>query len=67
MHPIARHRKANGWTQTELAERTGVTLSSVQNWEAGKGPRPRNLPKLAEVLGIDARALLDEIEALKAR
>ncbi len=58
MHPIAFHRKANGWTQTDLGEQMGVSLTSVQAWERGATPRPRLIPKLAEVLGVDATELL---------
>jgi transcriptional regulator with XRE-family HTH domain len=63
MHPIERYRKARGLTQAELAQRVGVSTNSVQGWEAGAEPRPRRLVTLAEALGIERLALLDEIEA----
>ena len=62
MHPIAFRRKAKGWTQTDLAQQVGVSLTSVQSWEKGNGPRPRNIPRLAEVFGVDGATLLREIE-----
>ena len=41
-------------TQAELAEKTGVSESTVAGWEAGrKAPRLRNIRKLAEVLGVE--------------
>lgn len=33
---IKKFREAHGMTQKELAERCGVTLRTVQNWEMGK-------------------------------
>ena len=62
MHPIAFHRHAKGWTQTELAQRTGVSLTSVQSWERGALPRPRRLAQLAELFGVDGRELLSAIQ-----
>jgi ubiquinone/menaquinone biosynthesis C-methylase UbiE len=45
-------RQSNNWTQTELAEKIGVTLSTVQRWEWGKTtPYPYHLRKLV-VLGF---------------
>jgi transcriptional regulator with XRE-family HTH domain len=63
MHPIERYRKARGLTQAELAQQVGVSTNSVQGWEAGAEPRPRRLATLADALGVDRLALLDEIEA----
>lgn len=37
-------RKKNGWTQEELAQKIGVTLSTVQRWEK-KGGQPTRLPR----------------------
>ena len=61
MHPIARYRKAKGWTQTDLAQELGVSMSTVQSWERGAQPRPRHLRRLAEVLGVDGLQLLTEV------
>lgn len=65
MHPIAFYRTAKGWTQTDLARLTDVSLTSVQAWERGAGPRPNKLPKLAELFGVDSVQLLREINAWK--
>ena len=53
---VKRLRKKNGWTQEELSQKIGVTLSTVQRWEK-KGGRPTRLPrrelgKLFEEAGI---------------
>ena len=41
-------------TQVELAERVGVSEPTIISWEAGtRMPRLRNIPKLAEALGVD--------------
>lgn len=47
------HRKARGWTQAELAERAGVSLSTLKLLEReGKGSLQR-LAKVAVILGLD--------------
>ena len=63
MHPITLYRRAKGLTQTEVAARTGVSITSVQAWERGVGPSARNLPAVAELLGVDPVALVREIDA----
>ena len=47
-------RSAAGWTQTELAERIGVSRQSIVWWETGRAiPFGKNLIKLARVFGVD--------------
>ena len=58
MHPIASYRRARGLTQADLAQRLGVSVPTVQRWEAGAIPRARQVPRLAEALGVEA-GLLD--------
>lgn len=54
-------RRRLGLTQSELAERLGVSLRAVQLWESGEArPQPSKLRKLSEVLEIPIHALLDE-------
>lgn len=51
---IRRQRLAKGWTQHELAERSGVSVSTLKLMEhEGKGSIQR-LAKIAVVLGMDA-------------
>jgi len=75
---IREHRKARGWSQAELAERSGVSLSTLKLLEReGKGSLQR-LAKVAVILGLDdglrqlfattpAYASLDEVEATHRR
>ena len=57
--PIAQRRIAAGFTQTQLAERLGVTQLTVSRWEnEGRIPRRPMLYKLAEMLSCDPRDLL---------
>jgi len=70
---LRRQRLAKGWTQQELAERAGLSLSTLKLFEhQGKGSLQR-LAKVAVVLGIDGdlRALFsgqhsfDSLEAVE--
>ncbi len=50
---IRSHRMARGWTQAELAERSGVSLSTLKLLEReGKGSLQR-LAKIAVILNLD--------------
>jgi transcriptional regulator with XRE-family HTH domain len=66
MHPIERYRKIKGMTQAQLAQAMGVSIPTVQRWEAGAEPRPGKLAKLADLLGVDVGTLLDDITGWKA-
>lgn len=51
-------RIAAGLRQVDLAEKMGVTQSSVCSWETGAAtPQASLLPKLADVLGCTIDAL----------
>ena len=50
----ARERKV--WSQSELAERSGVakvTITRIESGWSGKRPYPKTLRQLAEALGVD--------------
>jgi len=49
---IARRRHVLGLTQQQLADRVGVSKSTVANWERGKHFPLRYLGKVEAVLGI---------------
>lgn len=50
---IRHHRRARGWTQAELAERAGISLSTLKLLEReGKGSLQR-LAKVAVILDLD--------------
>lgn len=51
-------------TQEELAARLCVDKSTISTWENGKrSPKTKDLPRIAEVLGV---SVLDLLEALAA-
>lgn len=51
-------RRASGMTQTMLAERLGVSQSTVCGWETGTNmPMPALLPRLADLFGCTIDAL----------
>lgn len=50
---LAALRMAHGWTQAELAERSGVAKAQISRYERGKGqPSVRILTRLAEALHL---------------
>lgn len=72
-HRLKRHRLAKGWTQEELAEKSGVAISTLKLLEAkGRGSFQR-LISVAVALGVDGelRELfsqsggMESIEAVK--
>lgn len=61
-HPIERYRHARGLRQADLAEKVGVSETTVRNWESGMGPQGPRIPRVAEALGVDPLALVDELD-----
>ena len=58
-HNLARFRYAAGMNQEQLAERIGVSRSTIAKWEAGKGtPKITNLIAVSRALGVTVDALL---------
>ena len=58
---IKEARKAVGLTQTELAERIGVSQSAVAQWETGiTHPSYATLRPLANALGVRVDDLVEE-------
>ena len=57
-------RKAQKWTQTELAERCKVSRNSIVNWETNKRePKIGDIMRLAEVLNVSPHELIASEEA----
>lgn len=50
-------RKERGLTQEGLAEKLDTRQSTVQGWEAGRGPTIDGLVTLADFYGVDLRWL----------
>ncbi len=57
-------REAAGYTQTKLAELSGITYRTIINWENGvrKPSNIDNVKKIADALGVSTADLLDENE-----
>ncbi len=67
MEELAALRRRRFMTQTDLARKVGVSMKTVQAWEAKRAqPRLRHVPPLAEALGVPAEELLDLLEQGKA-
>ena len=57
---IAARRKEVGFSQTDLANRLGISPQSVQQWEreGGTEPRPKRIQEIATALRCDAHWLM---------
>jgi transcriptional regulator with XRE-family HTH domain len=55
-------REKAGLSQSQLAERAGIPVQSIQNWEQGhRVPRSAVLLTLARAVGVPVEKLLSEI------
>ncbi len=51
-------REQKGFSQTDIAEKLGVTQQAIAKWETGEAmPRADKLPQLAKILGCTIDAL----------
>ena len=63
---LKRLRAAAGFTQASFAERAGVPLRTVQNWEQGhRGPSAQAVLALARALSVPVESLLSELDGHK--
>ena len=54
-------RKKNGLTQKELAEKTGLSIATIQGYEQGKyKPKHESIKEIAKILHIPISILLDK-------
>ena len=54
MEELTRLRQARGWTQSKLAEASGVDKATLNQAERGRrSPKVETLEKLAEALGVE--------------
>lgn len=62
---IIKHRKQNGWSQEELAEKMNVSRQAVSKWESAQSvPDLDRILRLSSIFGVTTDYLLkDEIEA----
>jgi transcriptional regulator with XRE-family HTH domain len=59
-------RKAKGLTQKQLAEKIGLSPPAVTQWETGGGIDMPNLVKVAKVLGVPSKVLVEAMETDRA-
>ncbi|MEB4893705.1 helix-turn-helix transcriptional regulator [Bacillus thuringiensis] len=62
MTMIREARLQKGWTQLDLAKKSGVPQPTISQIESGerKYPTYQNIKKIAEALGIKAEELMKE-------
>lgn len=57
---IQKYRKLKDMTQDELSKQSGIYLSTIKKYENGeRNPKPDQLQKIAEALGISVTVFLD--------
>ncbi len=67
MKTIRQLREERGWTQLQLANKLGVTPSSIYKWEAGRNqPKVAQLRALARVFGVSSDTIALEEASKKA-
>ena len=59
-------REEGGMTQSELAERSGISLRTIQRIEAGSVPKGFTLQSLATALNIESKILVAPLETDEA-
>ncbi len=67
MEALKELRRRKGWSQKDLARRSGVGQDTISGIESGRHEaRPSTLRKLAEALGVEVTDLFRESQAPKA-
>ena len=57
---IQKYRKLKDMTQDELSKQSGIYLSTIKKYESSeRNPKPDQLQKIAEALGISVTVFLD--------
>lgn len=65
---LQRFRLAKGFSQTEVADRMGVSAPSISGWEKGRArPKGNRVAALADLLGVSISDLLGEVDAPSLR
>ena len=63
MTKIKKARIIAGYTQTEFAEKVGVSTGSVSQWESGAThPKVKRLKKLSDIRNVPVEELIDDEE-----
>ncbi len=58
---IIKHRKSNGWSQEDFAEKLNVSRQSISRWENGTAlPDAQNILQISKLFGVSADYLLND-------
>lgn len=63
---IAELREAKGWTQQQLAEKSGISRIALSRYENNSPPSKRNLQKLIKALQVPEDFFIPEVVSKKA-
>lgn len=56
---IKKHRVEQGFTQTQLCEATGISISTLKKYETGvRHPKAEQLKRIAEALGVSDKIFM---------
>ena len=59
---IIKHRKENGWSQEDFAEKLNVSRQAVSRWENGTAlPDAQNILQISKLFQVTTDYLLNEI------
>jgi transcriptional regulator with XRE-family HTH domain len=65
-HALARMRKSNGWTRTDLALRVGVSMVTIGKWEKGETrPKLGSVRMLASVFQVSISTFFTETKDIR--
>ncbi|MBM7643806.1 helix-turn-helix domain-containing protein [Streptococcus loxodontisalivarius] len=60
---LAKRRQELGMSQSQLAEKLGISRPSYHNWESGKTkPNQKNLQRLSEILKVESNYFLSQYD-----
>ncbi|MBO5275396.1 MAG: helix-turn-helix transcriptional regulator [Clostridia bacterium] len=58
---IIKHRKSNGWSQEDFAEKLNVSRQAISRWENGTAlPDAQNILQISILFGVSADYLLND-------
>ena len=58
---IIKHRKSNGWSQEDFAEKLNVSRQAISRWENGTAlPDAQNVLQISKLFGVTTDYLLND-------
>ena len=58
---IIKHRKSNGWSQEDFAEKLNVSRQAISRWENGTAlPDAQNIKQISKLFGVSTDYLLND-------